>query len=192
MQDKSCFPKCLTNMTSASKTNLIEALESAPNLYGSRGLNLNQGIVGEWIVFDALSPTYSPKMTDDWFDSEKDGTISVDGTTETYEVKTVFPWFAKGGFPIAPNQIRKTTNVDNLYIVQVPCSNERFVNIWKVLDPSTWKPEYTKDGRTVCIYSFTNCEKQYRIDNEPLSGLLRSYNPTAQGFFYDENRYGSL
>lgn len=182
----------------AMSQDLIEALEEkATRSSSKRGWILNQGVIGEVIVYHSLlEHGLEPERTKDWFDATKDGTLMESSTSSriTYEVKTVFPWFLRSGFPITPNQISKVTGAGKTYIVQVPASNEDAITIWSILPKAlnNYRTVKTYDGRKVCIYSFTQCQKEYIIEDENVAALLRSYNPTARKFVYDPKKHGRI
>ena len=78
----------LTNIRDETMRDLTKALKGVKPT-GRKGHILKQGIIGEAIVFEMLWHEYDGdvQMTEDWFDSVKDGTVQ----GQTYEVKTIFP-----------------------------------------------------------------------------------------------------
>lgn len=86
----------------------------------TRNEKMNEmGLLGEKIVINMLNKLHPGLVIEhsiNKFDSEKD--MLVDG--KKVEVKTESPYVFKDCFSFRPNQLRKCSTVDVLYIVSVP------------------------------------------------------------------------
>jgi hypothetical protein len=81
------------------------------------------GLAGEKIVTNMLSSLgLRVEQSINKYDSEKD--LLVDGYK--VEVKTETPYAFKNCFSFRPNQLKKCTSVDVLYIVSVPHPNPKY------------------------------------------------------------------
>jgi len=82
---------------------------------------LKVGDIGEQLVAEHFKHA---ERTDDWFDSEKDGTLK----DKTYEVKTFRLNNNDQGFWVDSSQFRKLDNVDILYFAYEPIYVGKGVN----------------------------------------------------------------
>lgn len=140
---------------------------------------LKQGVIGENLVFEYLNSHRKVEKTENWFDSEKDGTV--DG--KTYEVKCIFPWYAKDAFPLCPTQVKKVMEADEVYIVQVPAANEDHINIWRLNENA--RPRYTTVAgaqRTTALWSISDTTLVARFRIHEVAKYLRRGHPSARTF----------
>jgi hypothetical protein len=90
-------------------------------------VTIDTGELGEQIVEEHFKHA---ERSDDWYDSEKDGTIK----DKTYEVKTFRLNNRDQGFWVESSQFRKLDNVDILYFVKIPESLEEGATIYECLN----------------------------------------------------------
>jgi hypothetical protein len=137
---------------------------------------LRIGKIGEDIVSSHFK--YA-QQTEDWFDSEKDGTI--DGIK--YEVKTLVKNQTYNGFWLEPNQFHKVDGNDALFFVQIPFKENDpalLLLMTNHRDPANYQ-EFMHKGVKKRNYLFTKCMKLGIIsDNRAtelyeLSFPLRTY-----------------
>ena len=88
---------------------------------------LKVGDLGEQLVAEHFKHA---ERTDDWFDSEKDGTRK----DKTYEVKTFRLNNRDQGFWVDSSQFTKLDNVDILYFVKIPESKEEGATIYECIN----------------------------------------------------------
>ena len=120
------------------------------------------GDIGEQLVEE-----FFPKAerTDDWFDSEKDGTIK----EKTYEVKTFRLNNKDQGFWVDSSQFRKLDNVDILYFVKIPESLTEGATIYECIN-HTSEDAYEKftlgQFKQMRCYFLDNCKFIANINDE--------------------------
>jgi hypothetical protein len=129
--------------------------------------------VGNWASSEGKTVIHSI----DPYDIHKDLMINY----LTVEVKTQIPYINERAFSIRPNQLRKCREVNELYFVALPSSNERFAYdgqgwIYKV-DPKTFKHRETVTrGGTKMILIDMNQEavmKVKQIDEHDLHQMMK-------------------
>jgi len=128
------------------------------------------GDIGEQLVEE-----FFPKAerTDDWFDSEKDGTIK----EKTYEVKTFRLNNRDQGFWVDSSQFTKLDNVDILYFVKIPESLEEGATIYECME-HTNKDAYENfilgKFKQMRCYFLDNCKKITNIRDERTDTLYHN------------------
>ena len=123
---------------------------------------LKVGDIGEQLVAEHFKHA---ERTDDWFDSEKDGTLK----DKTYEVKTFRLNNKDQGFWVDSSQFRKLDNVDILYFVKIPESLEEGATIYECMDHTNEHAyEAFKLGpiKQMRCYFLDNCKKITNIRDE--------------------------
>ena len=90
-------------------------------------VTIDTGELGEQLVEEHFKHA---ERSDDWFDSEKDGTIK----EKTYEVKTFRLNNRDQGFWVESSQFNKLDNVDILYFVKIPETKEEGATIYECLN----------------------------------------------------------
>tara|TARA_B100000809_G_scaffold77214_1_gene75024 strand:- start:92 stop:547 length:456 start_codon:yes stop_codon:yes gene_type:complete len=90
-------------------------------------VTIDTGELGEQLVEEHFKHA---ERSDDWFDSEKDGTIK----EKTYEVKTFRLNNRDQGFWVESSQFNKLDNVDILYFVKIPETKEEGATIYECMN----------------------------------------------------------
>lgn len=122
---------------------------------------VNIGEIGEQIINEYFKDS---KRTDNWYDSEKDGTIG----DELYEVKTIRLNHKYFGFLIDQSQYKKVDNVHHLFFVKVP---EKISDGIQVYVCENHKNEYqyhhvmTSKGQLLRCYPIRNCKLLFTIND---------------------------
>ena len=119
------------------------------------------GNVGEEIVVEQIKGAI---RTDDWWDSEKDGTIG----SERYEVKTIRLNRKTQSFWQSGN-LKKLDEVDRFYIIRVPMDTEPLsVCALYVVENhrECFNEARRNDGGKVRAYPLTSCKKLVSMDND--------------------------
>lgn len=176
----------LDNISASTLSTCVELMEKVKQK-GRKGDILKQGIIGEALAFEVLNFAHDGdvQMTDNWFDSEKDGTVA----GETYEVKTIFPFWKQRVFSIEHSQFNKIMSVDRLIIVQVPAADEDTVLIHEIPQDKRWEHTIVDtDYSKVINYPFTSLTPYGIIENKTISNTLSSFHPTAKSWY----KYGSI
>lgn len=125
-----------------------------------RNVRVTAGNIGEEIVLDLFSDAV---RTDDWFDDKKDGVIG----ELTYEVKTIRLNHFSRSFWIDEKQWKKCDEVDLLFFVQMPESEESDVPVYLAIDHRKKKDTtYASDGRRCRMYPLTSCLLLGKIKDE--------------------------
>lgn len=126
-------------------------------------VTIDTGDLGEQIVEEHFKHA---ERSDDWYDSEKDGTIK----DKTYEVKTFRLNNRDQGFWVESNQFRKLDNVDILYFVKIPESLEEGATIYECINHTEEDTAYeaftlgaTKQMR---CYFLDNCKLIKNVNDE--------------------------
>jgi len=170
----------LTTVRDETLKELTRALQEVKPT-GRKGDILKQGIIGEAIAFEMLWHEYDGdvQMTEDWWDSEKDGTVQ----GQTYEVKTIFPFMKERVYSIEASQERKITSVDRLIIVRVPASDQSTIRVYEVPQDQRrmFQLKETAYG-SVLNYSFTQVQQYGILDNSTIAKVLTSFHPTAKNW----------
>jgi hypothetical protein len=110
------------------------------------------GKLGEDIVKESLKFAV---QTDDWYDSQKDGTIG----KIKYEVKTQRKNIKHNGFWIHSGQWQKCDSVDALFFVQVPENENDPINLYLMTNHKENYEIINWNGKKVRNYLFTKCMK---------------------------------
>lgn len=108
------------------------------------------GAIGEDLVVEFFDRATKSK---DWYDSKKDG--KMDGLT--YEVKTHRLNYKWKGFWILENQFKKLDNVDILFFVQVPESEEDALILWLCTNHKVSFEQFNFKGKTMRNYPLSKC-----------------------------------
>jgi len=123
---------------------------------------LKVGDLGEQLVAEHFKHA---ERTDDWFDSEKDGTIK----DKTYEVKTFRLNNKDQGFWVDSSQFSKLDKVDILYFVKIPESKDEGATIYECIN-HTSKDAYEKfklgQFKQMRCYFLDNCKFIANINDE--------------------------
>ena len=110
------------------------------------------GELGEQLIAEHFKHA---ERTDDWFDSEKDGTLK----DKTYEVKTFRLNNKDEGFWVDSSQFTKLDNVDILYFVKIPESKEEGATIYECINHTS------KDAYEGFIQGQFKQMRSYHLDN---------------------------
>ena len=110
------------------------------------------GELGEQLIAEHFKHA---ERTDDWFDSEKDGTLK----DKTYEVKTFRLNNKDEGFWVDSSQFTKLDNVDILYFVKIPESKEEGATIYECINHTS------KDAYEGFILGQFKQMRSYHLDN---------------------------
>lgn len=124
------------------------------------------GDIGE----KAVSRFTNGMLSDDLYDSEKDGLIN---NHITFEVKTMRLINKKQAFWIEPSQFNKLDNVDLLYFVKIPEKDTEDAVVYLYYDTSVYNIIKFK-GKTIREYPLTNCLFQCKLDKKD-SKLMLEY-----------------
>jgi hypothetical protein len=124
------------------------------------------GDIGE----EAVARFTRGTLSEDKFDSEKDGLIN---GHITFEVKTMRLINFKQAFWIEPSQYQKLDNVDLLYFVRVPEKNDELAQAYLYYNTSAFNNIIHKGSR-LREYPLTNCLFQFRLNSDD-SALLLEY-----------------
>jgi hypothetical protein len=120
---------------------------------------LTNGKIGELIIAEHFKHA---KMSEDWYDSEKDGTLG----EERYEVKTLrLNHKITQGFWIEQNQWNKLDNVEKVFFVKVPEKIEEGIQVYLCLDHKTCY-ELVPGRPYMRSYPIKNCELLFTIYDE--------------------------
>jgi hypothetical protein len=125
-------------------------------------VTINTGELGEQLVEEHFK---NAERTDDWYDSEKDGTIK----DKTYEVKTFRLNNKDQGFWVESSQFRKLDNVDILYFVKIPESLEEGATIYECINHTgedAYEPFKLGPIKQMRCYFLDNCKKITNIRDE--------------------------
>ena len=112
------------------------------------------GNIGE----EAVQRFLKANRSEDWYDSEKDGTLG----DMTYEVKTFRLNGKTKGFWLGENKTKtmwkKVDNVDMLFFVMVPESADELASLYLCIDhKNCWKMTYRNDGTPCRTYPIGKC-----------------------------------
>jgi hypothetical protein len=122
--------------------------------------NIENGEIGEQIITEMFSDAI---RSEDWFDSEKDGTIN----GNKYEVKTIRENEKTKGFWMDAKQWPKLDGVEVLFFNRIPEKLEDGIQVYRCEDHrNCW--EYCQDrmGRTHRTYPLTSCTLLGTIHDE--------------------------
>jgi len=125
-------------------------------------IKINTGELGEQLVEEHFK---NAQRSDNWFDSEKDGTIK----EKTYEVKTLRINNRDQGFWIESSQYTKLDNVDILYFVKIPESEDEGATIYECInhkDPDVYENFVIGKFKQMRCYFIDNCELIVNIKDE--------------------------
>jgi len=148
------------------------------NTLSNADRKLRIGKIGEDIVSSHFK--YA-QQTEDWFDSEKDGTVD----SIKYEVKTMVKNQKYNGFWIEQKQFHKVDHSDALFFVQIPSEEDDpalLLLMTNHRDPANYE-EFVHKGVKKRNYLFTKCMKLDIISDSratelhELSAPLRTYKP---------------
>lgn len=122
---------------------------------------VQSGDLGEQMVVETLAPA---KRTADWYDSKKDGVLG----HNTYEVKTFRLNYKTQGFWIPESQFKKLDNVDILFFVKIPESEDEGATIFICANHTSDKAYNTFEwsGRKMRSYHLINCIPIKNINDE--------------------------
>ena len=125
------------------------------------------GDIGEQLVEE-----FFPKAerTDDWFDSEKDGTIK----EKTYEVKTFRLNNRDQGFWVDSSQFTKLDNVDILYFIKIPESKEEGATLYECIDKSKYKKIPGIPITEMRLYHIDNCKFIGNVNDERTNTIMNA------------------
>ena len=118
----------------------------------TKTFTVKAGELGEQLIAEHFKHA---ERTDDWFDSEKDGTLK----DKTYEVKTIRLHNKDQGFWINSSQFTKLDNVDILYFVKIPESKEEGATIYECINHTS------KDAYEGFIQGQFKQMRSYHLDN---------------------------
>ena len=118
----------------------------------TKTFTVKAGELGEQLIAEHFKHA---ERTDDWFDSEKDGTLK----DKTYEVKTIRLHNKDQGFWINSSQFTKLDNVDILYFVKIPESKEEGATIYECINHTS------KDAYEGFILGQFKLMMSYHLDN---------------------------
>jgi len=124
------------------------------------------GDIGE----EAVARFTRGTLSEDKFDSEKDGLIN---GHITFEVKTMRLINFKQAFWIEPSQYQKLDCVDLLYFVRVPEKTDELARAYLYYNTSAFNNIVHKGSR-LREYPLTNCLFQFRLNSDE-SALLLQY-----------------
>ena len=134
-------------------------------------VTIDTGELGEQIVEEHFKHA---ERSDDWYDSEKDGTIK----DKTYEVKTFRLNNRDQGFWVESSQFRKLDNVDILYFVKIPESLEEGATIYECLNHTG------EDAYEAFTLGATKRMRCYFIDN---CKLIKNVNDERTTTIYENS-----
>jgi hypothetical protein len=124
------------------------------------------GKIGEQAVLEFFEDAV---RTDDWYDSEKDGTIN----GMTYEVKTSRLNLSTKSFWIDKKQWHKCDNVDLLFFVKIPEKECDGIILYLSVNHKEKKAlTYVSDGRVCRKYPLTECLPLYIIKDSRVNAIL--------------------
>lgn len=115
------------------------------------------GALGEAYVSEFLTTSgHQIRMSDNKYDSQKDMSILIENEWKTIEVKTQVPFIVENAFTYKPNQVKKCSSVDHLFVVTLPPPSNmsyRYCGYIFHVDPKTMhtRSRMTKDGRTMVL-----------------------------------------
>lgn len=121
------------------------------------------GDIGEQVVQEF----FNSNRSEDWFDSEKDGTVS----GMTYEVKTFRLNFSTRGFWLGQNKSKtmwkKVDEVDMLFFIRIPEREAELASLYLCIDHrNCWTKQYRNDGTGVRCYPLNRCIKLCTLSPE--------------------------
>jgi hypothetical protein len=125
-------------------------------------VTIDTGELGEQLVEEHFKHA---ERTDNWFDSEKDGTIK----EKTYEVKTFRLNNKDQGFWVDSSQFRKLDNVDILYFVKIPESLDEGATIYECMNHTgedAYEPFKLGPIKQMRCYFLDNCKFIANINDE--------------------------
>lgn len=117
-----------------------------------KDMAVTTGDLGEQMVVEHFAPA---KRTGNWYDAKKDGILG----KMTYEVKTFRLNYKDQGFWIPENQFKKLDNVDMVFFVKIPETEDEGATIYLSInhkDPSAYK-SFEWKGRTMRSYHLNRC-----------------------------------
>lgn len=120
---------------------------------------VKNGEIGEQIINEHFS---NSKRTDNWYDSEKDGTIG----DESYEVKTIRYNKVFDGYLIDSSQYRKIDNVHHLFFVRVPEGISEEIEVYRCENHKTCFNYIRANGTVLRRYPKESCKLLFTINDE--------------------------
>ena len=125
----------------------------------NRNTQVTDGDIGERIINEYFKDS---KRTDNWFDSEKGGTIG----DEIYEVKTIRLNHKYHGFLIDQSQYKKVDNVHYLFFVRVPEKISDGIQVYVCENKNNYRHVMRNDGTMLRCYSMHDCKLLFTINDE--------------------------
>ena len=123
-------------------------------------IRVTNGEIGEAIIAEHFKDA---TRTDNWYDSEKDGSIG----NETYEVKTIRLNNKFQGFLIDPSQYKKVDGVYHLFVVMVPEEISEGIKVYRYENHTTDYRHITlPSGKMFRCYSINNCKLLFTLYDE--------------------------
>ena len=131
------------------------------------------GDIGE----KAVERLLKTQRAEDWYDSEKDGTIG----GKTYEVKTIRINNKTKGFWIGENYSKtmwkKVDGVKMLFFVKIPDTEDELASVYLCLDhKNCWVKAYKNSGEGVRSYPISECLRLFSLGKRESRTLLEHSN----------------
>jgi|TARA_B110000438_G_scaffold294200_1_gene335249 hypothetical protein len=133
-------------------------------------VTIDTGEIGEQLVQEHFKHA---ERSEDWYDSEKDGTIKDD----TYEVKTFRLNNRDQGFWVESSQFTKLDNVDILYFVKIPESLSEGATIYECIDhknPDVYENFTLGQFKQMRCYFIDNCKEIANVNDERTDTLYNN------------------
>ena len=142
------------------------------------------GALGEEIVKGLLAEKHVVEMSDYKYDAIKDMTAD----DQTVEVKTLVLIKKFESFCLGKKQWKKCDEVDRLFFVRVPESENDHIVVYESENPRSFR-SMQYNGDWCRMYPLTNMKIYGTINNNELSKQLCDLSPSKyKGFKYDRTR----